>query len=59
MVENGQIDEGLACYQRLKNQSPRVLNIIGHLYANKKGDYNTAVKYYKKAMKIQEHVRKL
>jgi hypothetical protein len=29
---------------------------MGQLYADKKGDYNSALKYYEQAMKIQEEV---
>ncbi len=55
-MQHGDIDQVLTLYQRLKTQSPRILNTIGQLYADRKGDYNSAAKYYKKAMKIQEEV---
>ena len=29
---------------------------MGQLYADKKGDYKLAIKYYKQALKIQEKV---
>jgi len=55
-VKRGEIDEAIAIYQRLKPDSVRVLNIIGRLYAEKKGDYHSAINYYKKALQIQEKV---
>jgi tetratricopeptide (TPR) repeat protein len=56
LVQHGKVDEALALYQHLKRHSPRILNTMGQLYADKKGDYNSALKYYEQAMKIQEEV---
>jgi tetratricopeptide (TPR) repeat protein len=56
LVERGQIDEAIAIYQRSAPESARTFYNIGILYADKKGDYDSAIKYYKKALKIQEKV---
>ncbi len=40
----------------METRFPRVLNAMGKLYMDRKGDYNSAVKYYKKATIIQEKV---
>ncbi len=56
LVKHGEIDEAIAIYQRLKPDSARVLNIIGGLYLEKKGDYDSAINYYEKALQIQEKV---
>jgi tetratricopeptide (TPR) repeat protein len=58
LVQRGKVDQALALYQRLETHSPRVLNTIGQLYADKKGDYDSAVRYHKQALKIQEKVYK-
>ncbi len=56
LVEHGDIDEAIAIYQQLKPESGRIFNIIALLYAEKKVDYDSAIKYFKKALKIQEKV---
>jgi tetratricopeptide (TPR) repeat protein len=56
LVERGQIDEAIAIYQRSAPESAHAFYNIGILYADKKGDYDSAIKYYKKALKIQEKV---
>ena len=55
-VKCGQIDEAIHIYQHLEPDSPRILNIIGTLYFGKKGDYDSAIHYFKKALSIQEKV---
>jgi tetratricopeptide (TPR) repeat protein len=55
-VKRGKIDETIAIYQRLKPDSAGILNIIDALYAEKKGDYDSAINYYEKALQIQEKV---
>jgi len=57
-VKHGEIDQAIAIYQRVKPVSARVLNSIGILYCERKGDYDSAINYYKKALQIQEEVRK-
>jgi tetratricopeptide (TPR) repeat protein len=56
LVKCDEIDKAIAIYQRLEPVSARVLNIIGVLYSEKKGDYNSAINYYERALKIQEEV---
>jgi len=55
LIQRGEIDKAITIYQRLES-NPRILNTIGMLYAEKKGDYDTAINYYKRALKIQEKV---
>ena len=57
LVNQGRIDEAVAILQRSKPESARTFTNIGMLYAEKKGDYDSAITYYKKAIKIQEKVR--
>jgi tetratricopeptide (TPR) repeat protein len=52
----GQIDEAINIYRSLKPDSPRILNIIGILHSQKKGDYDSAIHYFEKALSIQEKV---
>ena len=56
LIEAGKLEKGLAIYEKMKSPPPRALNTIAHLYADRKGDYDTAVKYYKQALQIQEKV---
>jgi tetratricopeptide (TPR) repeat protein len=56
LVKRGQIDEAITIYQRLKPDSARVLNTIGMLYSEQKGDYDSAINYYEQALQIQEEV---
>ncbi len=55
LIQRGEIDKAITIYERLETD-PRILNIIGLLYAEKKGDYDTAINYYKRALKLQEKV---
>ena len=56
LAKHGKVDQALNVYEHLKTQSPRVLNTMDHLYADKKGDYTSAIKYYKGAMTLEEKV---
>jgi len=56
LIKCGEIDEAIAIYQSIEPASARILNIIGVLYSEKKGDYNSAINYYERALKIQEEV---
>ncbi len=56
LVKCDEIDKAIAIYQRLEPVSARVLNIIGVLYSEKKGDYNFSINYHQRALKIQEEV---
>jgi tetratricopeptide (TPR) repeat protein len=40
----------------LTPESARIFHTIGLLYAEKKGDYDSAIKYFKKALRVQEKV---
>jgi tetratricopeptide (TPR) repeat protein len=55
LLKRGEIDEAITIYQRLESD-PRILSIIAQLYDEKKGDYNSSIKYYEKALKLQEKV---
>ncbi|CAF0924362.1 unnamed protein product [Rotaria sp. Silwood1] len=54
MVQRGQVDQAIILYKNTKNQSPRVLNNIAQLYAEKKGDYELAARFHNQALRIQE-----
>ncbi len=56
LINHGNVDKAIAIYQQLKPESPRILRVIGELYAEKKGDYNLAINYYDQALQIQETV---
>jgi uncharacterized protein HemY len=57
-VKCGQIDKAIEIYQCIKPDSPRILDTIGVLYIEKKGDFGSAIKYFQKALSIQEKVYK-
>lgn len=46
-------------YQRIQPTNPRVLNAIGQLLAERKGDFHNAVQYHMRALKLQEEVTNL
>jgi tetratricopeptide (TPR) repeat protein len=56
LLERGEVDQALEIYHRLTPESARIFHTIGLLYAEKKGDYDSAIKYFKKALRIQEKV---
>jgi tetratricopeptide (TPR) repeat protein len=58
LVNRGEIDEAITIYQSMEPVSAHVLNIIGVLYAEQKGDYNSAINYYERALQIQEEVHR-
>ncbi|CAF4837867.1 unnamed protein product [Rotaria sp. Silwood1] len=53
-IKNGKIDLAIAAYQRISPVSASIFVRIGHLYADKKGDYDNALNCYMQALKIQE-----
>ena len=55
-VDQGEIDLALIAYKRIHPVSPRILNAIGQLCTDKKGDYNYAFECHSKALKMQEQV---
>lgn len=55
-IEQGNIDQAIEIYEDLQPTSPRILTIIGGLYADKKGDYNLAEFYFQNALRLQEEV---
>jgi tetratricopeptide (TPR) repeat protein len=58
LVKRGEIDEAISIYQSMEPVSARVLNIIGVLFSEKKGDYKSAINYYERALQIQEEVHR-
>ena len=56
-VKRNEIAQTLISYQHMKPRTVQVLNTIGQIYAEKKGDYDSAINYYKEAIRIQEEVR--
>jgi hypothetical protein len=55
-VERGETDLALVAYQRIQPVTARVLNAIGQLCADKKGDYAYALQCHTQALKMQEEV---
>ncbi|CAF3308764.1 unnamed protein product [Rotaria socialis] len=53
-VEQGDIDLALINYRRIQPTTARILNAIGLLCADKKGDYNYALQCHQQALKLQE-----
>ncbi|CAF2125877.1 unnamed protein product [Rotaria magnacalcarata] len=53
-VEQGDIDLALVAYRRIQPTTARILNAIGLLCADKKGDYNYALQCHQQALKLQE-----
>ncbi|CAF4422892.1 unnamed protein product, partial [Rotaria magnacalcarata] len=43
-------------YRRIQPTTARILNAIGLLCADKKGDYNYALQCHQQALKLQEEV---
>jgi tetratricopeptide (TPR) repeat protein len=58
LVKRGEIDEAITIYQSMEPVSAHVLNIIGVLYSEQKGDYNSAINCYERALQIQEEVHR-
>jgi len=58
LVKRGEIDEAISIYQSMEPVSASVLNIIGVLFSEKKGDYKSAINYYERALQIQEEVHR-
>jgi hypothetical protein len=55
-VQKGEIDLAIVTYQRIKPPTARVLNAMGQLCAERKGDYDYALQCHKQALEIQEKV---
>ncbi|CAF1612815.1 unnamed protein product [Rotaria magnacalcarata] len=53
-IEKGEIDRALAIYQRIQPVTPRILNAIGQICADRKEDYKHALQCHIKALKMQE-----
>ena len=55
-VEKGDIDLALIVYQRIQPTTARILNAMGRLCTERKGDYDYALKCHKQALKLQRAV---
>lgn len=55
-AEEGNTDLALITYQRIHPVTSRILNIMGQLCANRKGDYDYALQCHQQALKLQEVV---
>lgn len=55
----GDIDRALDVYQRIQPPNPRILNTMGQVLAERKGDFNSAVDCHRRALKLQEEVNDL
>jgi hypothetical protein len=58
-LARGEIDLALAAYRRIQPVSPRILNVIGQIYTEKKDDNEQALKCHMQALKMQEKVNKI
>ncbi len=58
-AERGDVDRALATYQRIQPTTARILNAIGQLAADQKGDYQYAAQCHAQALKMQEEVNYL
>lgn len=56
LVKRGEIDQAISIYEQIQCDSGRILNIIGRLYAERKGDYERAISCYEAVLQIQEEV---
>ena len=59
LIENSEVNQALEMYQRFTLIPARLLNKVGVLLVEKKGDYESAIKCFKKALRIQDSVRVL
>lgn len=50
------MDLAIVTYRRIQPMTARILNIIGQLCADRKGDYEFALQCFKQALKMQEKV---
>ena len=55
-LKRNEIEQALTFYQHMKPRTVQLLNTIGQIYAEKKGDYDSAINYYKEAIRMQEAV---
>ncbi|CAF0910435.1 unnamed protein product [Rotaria sordida] len=53
-AEQGDIDMALITYQRIQPVTVRILNAMGQLSADRKGDYDYALQCHQQALKLQE-----
>jgi hypothetical protein len=58
-LKRDEIDLALAYYQNMKPRTVQVVRAIAHFYAEKKGDFESAIPYYKEAIEIQDKVNLL
>ena len=56
LIERGEIDQALEIYNQARPRSARIFNTIALIYAERKGDYEQAIEFYKRAMTLQEEV---
>ena len=55
-AEKGDVDLAIVTYRRIQPMTARILNIIGKLCSDRKGDYEFALQCFKQALKMQEKV---
>ncbi len=55
-AETGDIDLAILAYRRIQPATAGILNTIGRLCADRKGDYEYALQCHKQALKMQEKV---
>ena len=57
LIISGDIDQAIDTFQRLKHVSAQLLINMGTVYVEKKGDFDSAMKCFKKALVLKEKVR--
>ncbi len=55
-AEKGDVDLALVTYRHIKPVTARILNAMGQLCADRKGDHEYALQCFKQALKMQEKV---
>ena len=55
-AEQGDVNMALITYQRIQPVTVRILNAMGQLSADRKGDYDYALQCHQQALKLQEMV---
>lgn len=56
LIEIGDIDAAIDTFKRLKHVSATLLARMGFLYVEKKGDFDSAIKCFNKALKLKDKV---
>jgi hypothetical protein len=55
-LEEGNIDQAIMAYRKIRPMTVRILKIIGKLSVDKKQDYHTGIECYRQAFQMQQKV---